>query len=145
MIRFCVGGFPGIPADLDFVPVNFSLGCLRDDSPAFLFFRREADSLRSPLTVRSDMVNYAVRTIQVNKLGKERFMREGAVLEDDWGRWMGATLTAPRSVLSHTSAAAAWGFWSLPRQFECVTRAGCGGRAATGACSPFGARASTGM
>ena len=30
------------------------------------------------------MVNYAVRTIQVNKLGKERFMREGAVLEDDW-------------------------------------------------------------
>ena len=84
MIRFCVGGFPGIPADLDFVPANFSLGCLRDDSPAFLFFRREADSLRSPLTVRSDMVNYAVRTIQVNKLGKERFMREGAVLEDDW-------------------------------------------------------------
>jgi len=30
------------------------------------------------------MVNYAVRTIQVNKLGKERFMQEGAVLEDDW-------------------------------------------------------------
>src|SRR5438093_8049894 len=28
--------------------------------------------------------SYAVRTIQVNKLGKERFMREGAVLEDDW-------------------------------------------------------------
>jgi len=31
----------------------------------------------------ADMVNYAIRTIQVNKL-KDRFMREGAVLEDDW-------------------------------------------------------------
>lgn len=50
------------------------------------------------------------------------------VLEhDEWGRWMGATLTAPRSVLSHASAAAAWGFWSLPRHFETVTRPGSGG------------------
>ena len=31
-----------------------------------------------------DMVNYAVRTIQISKMGKERFMPEGAVLEDDW-------------------------------------------------------------
>ncbi len=50
------------------------------------------------------------------------------VLEhDDWGRWKAATLTAPRSVLSHASAAAAWGFWSLPRRFETVTRPGSGG------------------
>ena len=50
------------------------------------------------------------------------------VLEhDDWGGWMAATLTAPESVLSHTSAAAARGIWSLPRQFETVTRAGSGG------------------
>ena len=50
------------------------------------------------------------------------------VLEgDDWGRWMGATLTAPGSVLSHMSAAAARGFWSLPREFESVTRPGSGG------------------
>lgn len=46
---------------------------------------------------------------------------------DDWGRWMAATLTAPGSVLSHVSAAAAWGFWSLPRQYEIVTRPGSGG------------------
>lgn len=46
---------------------------------------------------------------------------------DDWGRWMGATLTAPHSVLSHASAAAAWGFWTLPRDFEVVTRPGNGG------------------
>ena len=50
------------------------------------------------------------------------------LLEDDgWGRWMGATLTAPRSVLSHASAAAAWGIWSLPRTWEEVTRPGSGG------------------
>ena len=49
------------------------------------------------------------------------------VLDDDWGRWMAATLTAPRTELSHASAAAAWGFWSLPRAFETVTRPGSGG------------------
>jgi hypothetical protein len=47
--------------------------------------------------------------------------------DDDWGNWMGATLTAPGSVLSHASAAAAWGFWTLPRHFEIVTRPGSGG------------------
>jgi hypothetical protein len=46
---------------------------------------------------------------------------------DELGRWMGATLTAPHSFLSHASAAAARGFWSLPRQFEIVTRPGNGG------------------
>ncbi len=46
---------------------------------------------------------------------------------DDWGKWMAATLTAPESVLSMASAAAAWEFWSLPRRFETVTRPGSGG------------------
>jgi hypothetical protein len=46
---------------------------------------------------------------------------------DDWGLWMGATLTAPESVLSHQSAAAAGDFWTLPRRFEAVTRPGSGG------------------
>ncbi|HEY1357297.1 MAG TPA: DUF559 domain-containing protein [Thermoleophilaceae bacterium] len=49
------------------------------------------------------------------------------VLVDDWGRWMGATLTAPGSFLSHWSAGAAWGFWGLPRGIETVTRHGRGG------------------
>jgi hypothetical protein len=40
---------------------------------------------------------------------------------------MGATLTAPESVLSHVSAAAAWGLWSRRRSFETVTRPGSGG------------------
>jgi hypothetical protein len=46
---------------------------------------------------------------------------------DDWGRWMGATLTAPGSVLSHLSAASAWGFLSHRRRLETVTRPGGGG------------------
>ncbi|MFN8160911.1 MAG: hypothetical protein U0R52_07705 [Solirubrobacterales bacterium] len=46
---------------------------------------------------------------------------------DPWGRWMGATLTAPGSVLSRTSAAAAWGISSGGRRFEVVTRPGSGG------------------
>src|SRR5689334_5987443 len=50
------------------------------------------------------------------------------VLDDDWGKWMGATLTAPDTYLSHFSAAAAWGFWGLKRGFEIVTRPGRGGR-----------------
>jgi len=50
------------------------------------------------------------------------------VLEhDEWGRWMGAVLTTPGSVLSHFSAAAAWAFWDRPRPFETVTRPGSGG------------------
>ena len=46
---------------------------------------------------------------------------------DDWGRWMGATLTSPGSVLSHFSAASAREFWSLSRPYETVTRPGNGG------------------
>jgi Protein of unknown function (DUF559) len=48
------------------------------------------------------------------------------VADDDWGRWMGATLTAPDSVLSHSSAAAAYGLWQ-PRGIESITRPGTGG------------------
>jgi hypothetical protein len=49
------------------------------------------------------------------------------VLDDDWGRWMGATLTASGTFLSRVSAAAARGLWSLRRDFETVTRVGSGG------------------
>ena len=46
---------------------------------------------------------------------------------DDWGGWMGATLTAPDSVLSHKSAAAAWGLWSPAPGPQTITRPGSGG------------------
>jgi Protein of unknown function (DUF559) len=47
--------------------------------------------------------------------------------DDEWGRWMGATLTAPGTVLTQVSGGAAWGFWSARRDFETVTRPGSGG------------------
>ena len=49
------------------------------------------------------------------------------ILDDDWGNWMGATLTAPGSVLSHMSAANAWGLLSHRQRSETVTRPGSGG------------------
>jgi len=61
-------------------------------------------------------------------LVEEAVFAVAPVLEDDeWGKWMGATLTEPESELSHESAAAAWGFWSLPRTWETITRPGSGG------------------
>ncbi len=47
--------------------------------------------------------------------------------DDDWGRFMGAVLTDPGSLLNLTSAAAAWGFWDRRREFETVVRRGNGG------------------
>ena len=49
------------------------------------------------------------------------------VLDDDWGRWSGATLTAPLTFLSHVSASSAWGFWRPRRTYETVSRPGYGG------------------
>src|SRR5215213_5089282 len=49
------------------------------------------------------------------------------VLDERSTRWMAATLTAPDSVLSHASAAAAWGFRACNAPFEVITRRGSGG------------------
>ena len=46
---------------------------------------------------------------------------------DTWGTWMGATLTAPDSFLSHASAGAGWDVWGLERDHEVITRPGNGG------------------
>jgi hypothetical protein len=49
------------------------------------------------------------------------------VLDDRWGRWMGATLTAPCTYLSYWSAAAARELWRAPLTVETVSRPGSGG------------------
>jgi hypothetical protein len=64
--------------------------------------------------------------------GRLRAVHRGVVagrpfLDDQRGRWMAATLTAPRSCLSHASSAALHAFWDRPRAFETVTRPGSGG------------------
>ena len=47
--------------------------------------------------------------------------------DDQRGRWMAATLTAPETYLSHASSAALHGFWDRHRDIETVTRPGNGG------------------
>jgi hypothetical protein len=46
---------------------------------------------------------------------------------DPWGRWMGATLTAPHSYLSHGSSSTAWEFLDVREPFVTITRPGSGG------------------
>ncbi len=67
----------------------------------------------------------AAGRLEIVEVGVMAFAPE--VAADDRGRWMGATLTAPDTYLSHLSAAAARDMWSLPRPFETVTRVGSGG------------------
>jgi very-short-patch-repair endonuclease len=52
----------------------------------------------------------------------------GPVLDHDpWGRWTGATLTHPGTLLSHLSSAVAWGVLSNEGPLITVTRPGSGG------------------
>jgi Protein of unknown function (DUF559) len=64
--------------------------------------------------------------------GRVRAVHEGVFagrpfLDDQRGRWMAATLTAPETCLSHASSAARHGFWDRRRHIETVTRPGSGG------------------
>jgi hypothetical protein len=64
--------------------------------------------------------------------GRVRAVHEGVFaarpfFDDQRGRWMAATLTAPGTCLSHMSSAALHGFWDRDRAFETATRAGSGG------------------
>jgi hypothetical protein len=71
-------------------------------------------------------VKYRVET------GRLRAVHQGVFagrpfLDDQRGRWMAATLTAPETYLSHASSAALHGFWDRRRPVETVTRSGNGG------------------
>jgi hypothetical protein len=72
-------------------------------------------------------ITHRLRTGRLFQVEEGVFALAPALEHDKWGRWMGATLTAPESYLSHASAGAAREFWSLPRHFEIVTRPGTGG------------------
>jgi hypothetical protein len=49
------------------------------------------------------------------------------LLPDEWGVWMGATLTQEGTRLCRFSAMAAYGLWRPPRRYETVVRPGNGG------------------
>jgi hypothetical protein len=90
-------------------------------------FNRVARRQLLGLGMSDDTIMHRLTTGALVPVEQGVFAIAPVLAHDDWGRWMGATLTAPGSVLSHASAAAAWGFWNLPRQFEIVTRPGSGG------------------
>jgi hypothetical protein len=92
----------------------------------YQFNRVSRQQLRR-LGLSHDTIDYRLQTGQLVAVEEGVFAIAPVLEHDDWGRWMGATLTAPGSVLSHASAAAAYGIWSLPREFEIVTRPGNGG------------------
>src|SRR5258706_1343135 len=60
--------------------------------------------------------------------GEQGVFAVAPVLDHDpWGKWMGATLTAPDSFLSHGSASTAWEFLDVRQPFVTITRPGSGG------------------
>jgi hypothetical protein len=70
---------------------------------------------------------HAVRTGRFVAVEEGVFAIAPVLAHDNWGRWMGATLTAPGTVLSHECASVAYGALSLEPDFVTVTRPGGGG------------------
>jgi hypothetical protein len=103
---------------------------MRDARVAELAGRQFNRISRAQLTdvgLSEDAVKHRVAVGRLVLVEQAVFAVAPVLEHDDWGGWMGATLTAPGSVLSHASAAAARGFWSLDRPYEIVTRPGNGG------------------
>ena len=90
-------------------------------------FNRVSRQQLHDLGMSDDAIAHRVATGRF-AIVEENVLAVAPVLEhDDWGRWMAATLTAPGSVLTHFSAAAAAGYWAPARPYETVTRPGSGG------------------
>jgi Transcriptional regulator, AbiEi antitoxin len=90
-------------------------------------FNRVSRAQLLNLGLTDEAIAYRVASGRLVRVEQGVFAVAPVLEHDNWGRWMGATLTAPNSVLSHASGAVAWGFWSLQRPLETVTRPGCGG------------------
>jgi hypothetical protein len=72
-------------------------------------------------------IAHRVATGRLTPVGDGVFAVAPVLKDDEWGKWMGATLTAPDSFLSHRSASTAWGFLSFPQEVVSITRPGSGG------------------
>jgi hypothetical protein len=71
-------------------------------------------------------VTYRVATGRLRAVHQAVFAGR-PLIDDERGRWMAATLTAPETYLSYASSAALHGFWDRRREVETVTRPGDGG------------------
>ena len=83
-------------------------------------FNRVSRAQLIGLGLSASAITYLVSTGQLAIVEQAVYAIAPVLEHDEWGRWMGATLTAPGSALSQTSGAAAYGFWSLPRPVETV-------------------------
>ena len=62
----------------------------------------------------ADAIYQRLESERLVSVGEGVFAVAPVLGHDDWGRWMGATLTAPGSRLSLEWAGFAWGFWYRP-------------------------------
>ena len=90
-------------------------------------FNRASRQQLLGLGVSDAAIEYWVAAGRLVAVGQGVFALAPVLDHDDWGRWMGATLTAPGSVLSHRSAAVAWALLLRGQGREIVTRPGSGG------------------
>jgi hypothetical protein len=90
-------------------------------------FNRVSRVQLSELGLTRSAIDYLLATGKLVAVEEGVFAVAPALEHDEWGRRMGATLTAPGSVLSHMSAAMAWALLSVPPRLETVTRPGNGG------------------
>jgi very-short-patch-repair endonuclease/predicted transcriptional regulator of viral defense system len=104
---------------------------MRDDRVAALAagqFNRVSRAQLRDLGMSNDAIAHRVAAGRLVAVEQAVFAVAPVLVHDPWGRWMGATLTAPGSVLSHASAATAWGVLTgANAAVETVTRPGNGG------------------
>jgi hypothetical protein len=89
-------------------------------------FNRVSRGQLAGLGLSAAAIAHALAACRLVRVEQGVFALPPVLDHDGWGRWMGATLTAPGTVLSHESAAAAWGL-SRRGRLVTVTRSGSGG------------------
>jgi very-short-patch-repair endonuclease len=103
---------------------------MRDDRVAGLAgrqFNRVSRVQLEALGLTKDAIEHRVATGRL-VIVEQGVLAVAPVLDDDsWGRWMGATLTQPGSLLSRLSAAVAWDVLSREGNLVSITRPGNGG------------------
>jgi Protein of unknown function (DUF559) len=90
-------------------------------------FNRVARAQLAELGLSRSAIDYLLATGKLVAVEEGVFAVAPVLAHDEWGRRMAATLTATGSVLSHMSAAVAWGLLSVRLRLEIVTRPGNGG------------------
>jgi len=90
-------------------------------------FNRISRAQLRDLGLTDPAIEHRVKTHRLVAVEDGVFAIAPVLEHDPWGRWMGATLTAPDTVLSGGSAATAWGFLDVTQPYVTVTRPGSGG------------------